>query len=125
MKKIANQHGDVVLEIVNSIPQGAKRIAIYEGFIVEKGEGVHTHILRKKVPCCIVEEKSPLQLKDISNDVEVWSLNDEMFIKVQKGCEVILDHEEHGQQILKEGIYRKVIEREFDYEKEIERRVID
>lgn len=124
MKKIANQHGDVVLEKVQSIPAEAKQLKAVHGFVVEKGEGVHTHVLKKVMPCSKTAE-SPLTLKDISEDVEIWALNDTMFIKVKKGGSVVIDHEEHGKQVLEPGIYKKNIEREYDYEANEERRVID
>jgi len=120
MRKIENQHGDVLLEKVSEIPSDAKRLNFIDGFILEKGEGVHTHILTRR--CCV---ESPIKLKQIKDDVEVYSINDTMYIKVKKGSEIILDHEEHGKQILKEGIYKKHIEREYDYEANEERRVID
>jgi hypothetical protein len=44
MKKIMNQHGDVVLELVDCIPEGAKEIDVCNGYVLERGEGVHTHI---------------------------------------------------------------------------------
>ena len=122
MKKVINQHGDVVLEEVGSIPKGAKLQKVAEGFTIQKGEGIHRHILKKSCPCAA---KSPLQLADIQDDVEIWTINDDMYIKVKKGKQVILEHEEHGKQTLKEGIYRKHIEREYDYAANEERRVID
>lgn len=123
MKRIVNQHGDCLFEMTDNIPKDAKLQKVTDGFVVEKGEGIHTHILRKKCPCSVQE--SPLKLADIKDDVEVWTLNDDMYIKVKKGKEVVLDHEEHGKQTLKEGIYRKHIEREYSYEDNEERRVID
>ena len=123
MKKIVNQHGDVVLEKVDCIPMEAKKLKVVQGFIVEKGEGIHTHILKKVMPCSKSTE-SPLSLKDISGDVEIWAVNDTMFIKVKKGG-VVIDHEEHGKQILSPGIYKKNIEREYDYAANEERRVMD
>ncbi|MFA5234550.1 MAG: hypothetical protein WC390_09140 [Sulfurimonas sp.] len=124
MKRITNQHGDVLLEKIETIPTDAKKLKVINGFIIETGEGRHTHILKKVCPCSR-ESESPLALKDISSDVEVWSLNDSMFIKVKKGETVVIDHEEHGKQILKEGIYKKIIEREYSYEDNEERRVLD
>ena len=122
MKSIVNQHGDCLFEKVDSIPSNAKVAKVNDGFVVEKGEGIHTHVLRKSFPC---SARSPLQLADIQNDVEIWTINDDMYIKVKKGKQVVLDHEEHGKQTLKEGIYRKHIEREYSYEDNEERRVID
>jgi hypothetical protein len=125
MKKIVHQHGDVVLESVSSIPEGAKKLTFCEGFVIEKGEGIHTHILKTVENCSCRVQESPIQLKQVKDDVEIYSINDTMYIKVKKGKTVILDHEEHGKQILKEGIYKKHIEREYSYEDNEERRVID
>lgn len=125
MKSIVNQHGDVCLELVKSIPEGAKKLVFCEGFIIEKGEGVHTHVLKTVDNCGCKLQESPIQLKQIKDDIEVYTINDTMYIKVKKGKTAILDHEEHGKQILKEGIYKKHIEREYSYENNEERRVID
>ena len=54
MKKITNIHGDVTLVKVNSIPKDAKKIQWEKGFILERGEGVHTHIIEDK---CEIYEK--------------------------------------------------------------------
>ena len=89
-----------------------------DGFIVEKGEGIHTHVLRRKSPCA-----KKTMVKDIDDDVEIYQISDTMYIKVKK--ETIIDHEEHGKQTLKPGIYRKQIEREYDANSDQERRVRD
>ena len=125
MRKIENQHGDLLLESVSSIPEGAKKLFFCEGFVLEKGESTHVHILKTVENCSCKIQESPIQLKQVKDDVEIYSLNDTMYIKVKKGKIVILDHEEHGKQILKEGIYKKHIEREYSYENNEERKVID
>lgn len=103
--KIKNQHGDLLLQIVDEIPNDAKKIEIQNGFILERGEGVHTHIFPK------VE------------GIEVYEKEGEIFVRVNK--ETYLDHEEHGRQVVLPGIYRKNIERVFDYESMEARKVID
>lgn len=105
MKKVTNQHGDVVLTKVNSIPTSAKLVKIKKGFIVENGEGIHTHTL-----------------PNVDN-VKVFMDNETMYLNVLK--EIEIEHEEHGIQTIDPGIYRKDIERQFDYENEVERRVMD
>lgn len=115
MKRINNQHGDVILKETLEIPKDAKRVKACNGFVIEKGEGVHTHVL--KAAGCLTQ-------KDFDASVEVWAINDTLLIKVKKEG-VSIDHEEHKTQPLKKGIHEKVIEREFDYENEVERRVID
>ena len=46
-----------------------------------------------------------------------------MYLKVDEPIQI--NHEEHGVQTINPGNYIKDIERQFDYENEIERRVID
>lgn len=105
-EKVAAQHGDVLLYSVIDIPKGAKKIdGVKAGFIVERGEGVHTHILN-----------------DVDG-VEVYEKDGVMYLSVSKAVE--LDHEEHGIIVLKPAIYRKEIENEFDYETEEARKTKD
>jgi len=97
MEKVKYQHGDLLLKEIKSIPAGAKKISIGESFIIEKGEGVHTHLLETK-------------------GVEVYEKEGTLFVKTGNK-KVELTHEEHGKQVLEPNrIYRKEIEREFDYE---------
>jgi len=118
MKDVKMMHGDVSFIAVDSIPAEAKKVKVQDGFIVEKGEGIHTHVLRRKSPCA-----KKTMVKDIDDDVEIYQISDTMYIKVKK--ETIIDHEEHGKQTLKPGIYRKQIEREYDANSDQERRVRD
>lgn len=103
--KIENQHGDLLLESVEGVPSGATKVAISDGYIIERGEGVHTHIF-----------------PDVSG-IEVYEHEGHTYVRVNKQTQ--LDHEEHGRQTVKPGIYKKRIERTWDYEKEEARRVID
>jgi hypothetical protein len=103
--KIANQHGDLLLEVVDSIPEDAKCLSVKNGFVIERGEGVHTHVFPE------VE------------GIEVYEKDGQIYVRVNK--ETQLDHEEHGRQTVKPGIYRKCIERVFDYESMEARKVID
>ena len=105
MKKIANQHGDVILEEIESIPGDAKRLKVSPGFILERGEGVHTHVF-----------------EDVSG-IEVYEKDGQTYVRVSKKVEI--SHEEHGKQTVKPGTYRKKIERVWDYESEEARKVID
>ena len=105
MEKVKYQHGDLLLKEIKSIPAGAKKISIGESFIIEKGEGVHTHLLETK-------------------GVEVYEKEGTLFVKTGNK-KVELTHEEHGELIVKKGTYKLINEREFDYfDKEL-RRVID
>lgn len=105
MKKVTNQHGDCILSIVDSIPSSAEKIIVKPGFVVERGEGVHTHTI-----------------SNVEN-LEVFVDDDTMYLNVLKDIEIT--HEEHGVQTIEPGLYVKSIERQFDYENEVERRVVD
>ena len=48
MDKIVLIHGDVTIYETNSIPATAKKVCWKKGFVVERGEGVHTHILENE-----------------------------------------------------------------------------
>ena len=105
MINVKNQHGDVILFSVDSIPKSAKKIHLKDSLIVERGEGINTHVI-----------------DDIEN-VECFMDNETMYLNVLKDIEI--KHEEHPTQVIDAGIYQKRIERQFDYENEIERRVLD
>lgn len=105
MKKITNQHGDLLFEKVDEIPSTAKKVEAYKGYILERGEGVHTHVL-----------------EDVEG-IEVFEDGSEIYVRVKSQTKI--NHEEHGIQILEPGIHKKIIERVWDYEKEEARRTID
>jgi hypothetical protein len=96
--KVLHQHGDLILHEANAIPQGAKKITIKGNFILEKGEGVNLHEL-------VVDDGA----------LEIYEANGTIYLKTHKPVQ--LTHKEHGTQTLEPNkIYKKVIEREFDYE---------
>ena len=97
MIKLHTQQGDCILEIVKDIPKTAKKIKLGNTLIVLKGEGVNTH-----------------EITDCSG-IEVYEENGTLYLKTNK--EVSLIHQEHGTTKLKPNkIYKRVIEREFNYE---------
>ena len=105
MEKIYAQHGDVILYKVDAIPATAKLVnKAGKGYIIEKGEGVNTHTL-------------------VDGDMDVYEDNGTLYFKCNTPRKI--DHEEHRTQILQPGILKKVIEREWDYESEEARRVVD
>ncbi len=106
MEKIVNIHGDVTLIEVNSIPEGAKKIKWYQGFILEKGEGVNIHTIENE--CEIYEKDGVMYYKEITEPIRI-------------------DHKEHGLQTIKTktGIVKKEIEREYDYETKEARQTLD
>lgn len=97
MEKIFAQQGDCVLEIVKEVPEKAKQIKLNGSFVVLRGEGTNTH-----------------EITDCSG-IEAYELNGTLYLKTSKETKLI--HPEHGTTTLKPNkIYKRVIEREFDYE---------
>ena len=104
--KISNQHGDLLLEAITEIPATAKKIVAHNGFVLERGEGVHTHIFPNIDGIEVFEDSAG-----------------QTYVRVSK--KTFLDHEEHGKQVVLPGIYKKHIERCFDYETMEARKVQD
>jgi hypothetical protein len=98
MDKIFCQQGDLtLLEVISNIPKTAKKIKLGNTFIVLKGEGVNTHAI-----------------EDCSG-IEVYEESGTLYLKTNKSVDLI--HQEHGKTTLEPNkIYKRVIEREFDYE---------
>jgi len=106
LRKITNQHGDLLFIEVSEIPKTAKKVKnLKPGYVLEHGEGIHTHII-----------------EDIEG-VEVFEEKGEIYVRVSNGVKI--NHEEHGVQILCPGIYKKRIEQVWDYETEESRRTLD
>lgn len=104
MDKVYGQHGDVVFKIADKLPKGFKGKKAHHGFIIEKGEGIHTHTI-------------------VDGDCDVEVIDGTMWLRVNKTTKI--DHEEHKIRTLEPGIYRKEIEQEFDYESMEARKTID
>lgn len=102
MDKIVVQQGDCILVKAVAIPKGAKKVK-FNG-VVLKGEGVNTHEVAVE-------------------DVEVYEKEGVLYLQVNKETEIV--HQEHGKQVLAPGIYKRVIEREYDYESEEARETRD
>lgn len=94
MEKIVLFHGDCTIYKATNIPADAKKLNWKPGFILEKGEGVHTHT--------------------IEDECEIYEQNGSLYLKVD--APIKINHDEHGVQVLEPGIYRKDLEQEFDYE---------
>ena len=105
MNKITNQHGDLIFVEAKSIPKEAKEVEVYKGLVLERGEGVHTHILED------------------TEGVKVYELDGNIYVKVDRPTRI--NHEEHGIQILTPGIKKKGIERVWDYEADEARKTLD
>ena len=102
MEKREIQQGDCILVKVSSIPKSAKKVK-FDG-VVLRGEGTNTHEV-------------------VASEVEVYEQDGTMFLKVDKKTNLV--HQEHGTQVINPGIYKRVIEREFDYESEEARNTQD
>ncbi len=99
MEKIIVQQGDLILNEVKSIPKTAKRISTKGNFILLKGEGVNTHELSG----------------DLSSAVDIYQEGETIYLKTREPVNLV--HQEHGTQTLEPNkIYKRVIEREFNYE---------
>jgi hypothetical protein len=97
LRKRLYQHGDVVLIKINSIPEGAKKLEVPEkNFILEKGEGIHTHVIKDTERVDVYEKDGTLYL--VGSDT------------------IELDHEEHKTQVIAPNTIEKRIEREWDAE---------
>ena len=99
MNKVVMCHGDVTLYEAQSIPKTAKKIDWKPSFVLEKGEGVHTHTIENECEIYLDEVSGRMYLKEIGEKIKI-------------------DHEEHKIQTIKSdtGIVYKEIEQEFDYE---------
>lgn len=97
MEKIVIIHGDVTLYEVTEIPATAKRIPWNKGFILEKGEGAHTHTIENECEIYLDEATGRMYLKELSAPIQI-------------------NHEEHGVQTIPAKIVYKDLEQEFDYE---------
>lgn len=97
MIKLYTQQGDCILEEVLKIPKTAKKIKLSTSLIVLKGEGVNTH-----------------EITDTQN-IEAYEENGTLYLKTNK--EVSLIHQEHGMKTLEPNkIYKRIVEREWNYE---------
>jgi len=97
MIKLHTQQGDCILEVVNIIPKEAKKIKLSGAFIVLKGEGSNTHEITE------------------TDYIEAYQEGETLYLKTKKPVEII--HQEHGKTTLEPNkIYKRIIEREFDYE---------
>jgi hypothetical protein len=93
------QHGDVILVMAEKFPKDAKKIEVGASFIVERGEGMHTHV---------IEDTTGLEARVDSKGV-MW---------LGSATPKIVNHEEHGPKIIPAGICYKEIENEYDAEKD-------
>jgi len=100
--KIIVQQGDLIL-VVDELPSEVKKISTGARFTALRGEGVNTH--------------------DVVGSFSAYEdENGTLFLVVD---DAKLVHTEHGTETLPRGTFRRVIEREFDYEEMEARKVED
>jgi len=101
------QHGDVLLQRIGTLPNGAKAFKCKDGrLVVAEGEATgHNHTI-------------------VSDKAMLYELKGDLFLEVD-AREVTITHEEHKPLPIPEGIYRIGRVKEYDYFAEMERRVID
>ena len=106
MKNIQIQHGDVLLQKVRILPDGAKVVARRNGVvIVAEGEATgHCHTITER-GAALLELKGELSL-EVTEPVTIT-------------------HEEHKPLPIPEGIYKIGTVKEYDYLQDMERKVID
>jgi hypothetical protein len=100
--KCYKSHGDVNFH-EDKLPD-VKGVKISKGFVIERGEGVHSHTL-------------------VEGDVDMYMDGDTMYLKVNTPA--VITHEEHGPMTIEPGIYRKEIENEYDAESDEARKTQD
>lgn len=101
------QQGDVLMQEVSSLPEGARRMPNEGQVIVARGEATgHSHVVR-------------------SDKASLWSLTrngvTELYLEVRSPVTIV--HDEHRPLTIPTGIYRVGRVKEYDYFTEIERPV--
>jgi len=102
MKAVKVQQGDLLL-VADKLPDAAKKINTGARFTALRGEGVNTH--------------------DVVGAFSAYEDADGTLFLVVENAKLI--HAEHGTETLPSGTFRRVIEREFDYEAMEGRKVED
>ena len=102
MKAVKVQQGDLLL-VADELPAEAKKISGGKNFTVLRGEGVNTH--------------------DVVGSFSAYEDEEGTLFLVVDDAKLV--HTEHGTETLPRGTFRRVIEREFDYEEMEARKVED
>ena len=102
VRAIRVQQGDLLL-VADKLPGAAKKINTGARFTALRGEGVNTH--------------------DVVGSFSAYEDADGTLFLVVENAK--LTHAEHGTETLPRGTFRRVIEREFDYEAMEARKVED
>ena len=105
------QHGDVLIKQVSSIPKNAKIKKNNRGIVLAEGETTgHAHVIQEK------------------ENVELFELDNTLYINVKNNSHVTVTHEEHKPIIIDlpgTGFYEIGIVKEYDHFAEEARSVID
>ena len=102
MKAVRVQQGDLLL-VADELPSEVKKINTGATFTALRGEGVNTH--------------------DVVGAFSAYEDGDGTLFLVIDDAKLV--HSEHGTETLPSGTFRRVIEREFDYEAMEARKVED
>ena len=102
MKPVKVQQGDLLL-VADELPSEAKKINTGATFTALRGEGVNTH--------------------DVVGAFSAYEDGDGTLFLVVSDAKLV--HSEHGTETLPSGTFRRVIEREFDYDEMEGRKVGD
>ena len=103
--------GDLTFVPVSSVPKAAKKVqpVIHKGrevYILQLGEATgHAHVI----------ETSPTS--------SVWDVKGQIYTKV--GGKDKVTHEQHQDTDLEKGVWKVVVQQEFDYEERVRRQVSD
>jgi hypothetical protein len=106
MDKIYAQHGDLLIKLINKIPEGATKVVIKGKFVIERGEGVNLHEMT-------------------TTELEVYEKDGVLYFTTG-ACAEVLTHNEHGTQTIEpHTVGYKDVEQTFDYETMEARRTLD
>jgi hypothetical protein len=98
------RQGDVLLELVAAIPQGAKDVTAPDRIVLAYGEATgHAHAVHE-----------PLTRKTPEGKARLWDAGAERYLQVLE--KTALKHEEHAPVELDPGIYRVVQQVEYSPE---------
>jgi hypothetical protein len=101
------QQGDILFELIDKLPDGVEPVPPRDGrFIIADGEtSGHSHSV-------------------IAEGCQLYELKGQLYLLVSAPV-VHIDHQEHKQNLYETGIYKVGRVQEYDYFREMERKVID
>lgn len=102
--KCTAQQGDLILNRLDSMPDGQATNTTRKRLVLAHGESGHSHVLE-------------------DDEAELVQIGERMLLKL--GKQATVTHEEHGPVTLSPGIWEVGRVKEYDYFQQMERRVID